>query len=56
MCNHHMNHAMQSMQCHGGRHFFTKEEKIEHLEHYKQWLENETKGVKEAIKQLQKTT
>jgi hypothetical protein len=42
------------MQC--GRHFPTKEEKIEHLEEYKKWLENEAKGVEEAIYELKKAS
>jgi hypothetical protein len=32
--------------------FLTKEEKIDHLNKYKTWLENETKGVDEAIAKL----
>ncbi len=32
--------------------FLTKEEKIEHLNKYKQWLENEVKGLDEAIAKL----
>jgi hypothetical protein len=32
--------------------FLTKEEKIDHLNKYKAWLENETKGVNEAITKL----
>lgn len=35
-----------------GRHFLTKEEKIEKLEEYKQWLDSESKGVTEAIEKL----
>ncbi len=35
-----------------GRMFLTKEEKIEHLTKYKEWLQNETKGVDEAIAKL----
>ena len=45
--------------CHGmhcWRHFPTKEEKIEHLEEYKKWLENEEKGVEEAINELKKAS
>jgi hypothetical protein len=37
-----------------GRHFITKEEKIEMLKEYQKNLENEAKGVAEVIKQLQK--
>ena len=36
------------------RMFLTKEEKIEHLTKYKEWLQNETKGVDEAIANLKK--
>jgi hypothetical protein len=32
--------------------FLTKKEKIESLHKYKEWLENETKGVDEAIAKL----
>jgi len=32
--------------------FLTKEEKIDHLNKYKEWLENEAKGVDEAIAKL----
>jgi len=45
----HRNHGM-----HCWRSFLTKEEKIEHLEEYKKWLEKETKGVEEAIENLKK--
>jgi hypothetical protein len=38
----------------GRRSFFTKEEKIEILQDYKEKLEQETKGVDEAIKELKK--
>ena len=38
------------------RQFLTKEEKIEHLEEYKKWLEKETKGVVEAIENLKKAS
>lgn len=34
------------------RMFLTKEEKITHLSKYKEWLENEAKGVDEAITKL----
>lgn len=37
---------------HCGRRFLTKEEKIERLEEYRKWLDNESKGVKEAISKL----
>jgi hypothetical protein len=39
-----------------GRQFLTKEEKIEHLEEYKKWLEQETKGVEETIQELKKAS
>ena len=39
-----------------GRHFLTTEEKIEKLQHYRKWLENETKGVEEAIKKLKNSS
>lgn len=39
-----------------GRHFLTKEEKIEKLEEYKKWLENEKKGVEETIADLNKAS
>jgi hypothetical protein len=42
--------------CCGGVHhprmFLTKEEKITHLNKYKEWLQNEAKGVDEAIAKL----
>ncbi len=34
------------------RMFLTKEEKITHLNKYKEWLQNEAKGVDEAITKL----
>ena len=37
---------------HEGRHFLTKEEKIEWLEEYKSNLENELKGVTERIQEI----
>ncbi len=40
--------------CYDGRHFPTKKEKIEKLEKYQEWLENEAQGVKEAIEGLSK--
>jgi hypothetical protein len=40
------------MQC--GRHFLTKEEKLEMLQHYKEWLDSEAKGVEETIVKLRK--
>jgi hypothetical protein len=47
------------MTCHCGpygRHFLTSDEKIEQLEEYKKWLENETKGVEEAIKKIKEAS
>ncbi|MCK5627390.1 hypothetical protein KAI23_05430 [Candidatus Bathyarchaeota archaeon] len=35
-----------------GRNFLTKEEKIEKLKGYKEWLDNESKGVEEAIEKI----
>ena len=37
-----------------GRKFLTKEEKIQKLTKYKEWLDNESKGVLEAIEDLKK--
>ncbi len=37
------------------RMFLTKEEKIEHLGKYKEWLENEAKGVDEAMARLRES-
>ena len=39
---------------HSARGFLTKEEKIEMLKEYQEDLENEAKGVKERIKELEK--
>lgn len=39
-----------------GRRFLTTEEKVEKLQNYKQWLEQEAKGVDEAIKKLKKAS
>ena len=36
------------------RHFLTKEEKMEFLKEYKKSLDNESKGVAERIKELEK--
>ena len=41
---------------HCGRNFLTKEEKIEKLQEYKKWLENEIKGVDEHIEELKKVS
>jgi hypothetical protein len=43
-------------QGHYGRHFLTTEEQIEKLEEYKSWLDNESKGVEEAIERLNKAS
>ncbi|MEK6953074.1 MAG: hypothetical protein AABX29_08735 [Nanoarchaeota archaeon] len=43
--------------CYGscnGRSFLTKEERIEILKEYKEDLENESKGVSERIRELEK--
>ena len=43
--------------CYGncnGRNFLTKEEKIEMLNEYKDYLDKESKGVTERIKDLEK--
>jgi len=45
------NHGMHCL-----RQFLTKEERIQHLEEYKKWLEKETKGVEEAINDLKKAS
>ena len=37
-----------------GRKFLTSEEKMEKLSEYKDWLQNEAKGVDEAIQKLKK--
>ncbi len=37
-----------------GRNFLTREEKVEKLKEYKEWLDAESKGVEEAIKDLKK--
>ncbi len=37
------------------RMFLTREEKIDHLNNYKEWLESETKGVNEAIAKLKES-
>lgn len=41
---------------HHGRQFLTTEEKIERLKEYKSWLDNESKGVEEAIERLEKAS
>ena len=49
-----MHHGEENMCCctHHGRLFLTKEEKLEKLKEYKNWLDNERKGVEETIEQL----
>ena len=37
-----------------GRSFLTSEEKVAKLEKYQKWLENEKKGVEEAITKIKK--
>ena len=39
-----------------GRNFLTKEEKIEKLQGYKDWLDSESKGVEESISKLKKAS
>ena len=57
MCHeHHEMNRIHGAYCHCGRHFLTTEEKIERLEEYKKWLENEKKGVEEAIDRLKKAS
>jgi hypothetical protein len=41
---------------HHGRQFLTTDEQIERLEEYKSWLDNESKGVEEAIERLKKAS
>jgi hypothetical protein len=45
------------MGCYGyghGRRFLTREEKIKYLEEYREYLEQEAKGVAERIEELKK--
>jgi hypothetical protein len=49
---HGMAHGHAPSTC--GRSFFTKEEKAEMLEMYKDWLEKEAKGVQEHLDRLNK--
>ena len=37
-----------------GRRFLTNQEKVDKLQKYQEWLENEAKGVDEAITKLKK--
>ena len=39
-----------------GRQFLTKEEKVEKLQKYKEWLDNEAKGVDETIQKIKKAS
>ena len=50
-----MHYGEENTNCfqHYGRRFLTKEEKIEKLTKYKNWLDNESKGVEEAITKIQ---
>ena len=45
---------MYGCECGTGRNFLTKEEKIEMLKEYKDYLEKESKGVTERIKEIEK--
>jgi hypothetical protein len=55
MCHgQHRIYRHHGMQC--CRQFLTKDEKIEHLEEYKKWLEKEKKGVEETIEELKKAS
>ena len=49
-----MHHGEENMCCctHHERLFLTKEEKLKKLAEYKNWLDNESKGVEEAITKL----
>jgi hypothetical protein len=47
------NEEMGCCGMHHPRMFLTKEERITHLNKYKEWLQNEAKGVDEAIAKLQ---
>ena len=40
----------------GGRQFLTKEEKIDKLNDYREWLDSESKGVQETISKLKKAS
>ena len=50
-----MHHGKENIGCfhHHGRMFPTKEEKIKKLTEYKNWLDNESKGVEERITKIQ---
>ena len=49
-----MHHGNENVCCssHHGRQFLTKEERIKKLTEYKEWLDNESKGVAEVIAEL----
>ena len=49
-----MHHGEENMCCytHHGRLFLTNEEKLKQLAEYKNWLDNESKGVEETIAKL----
>jgi hypothetical protein len=54
-CEKHSRHGRpEKWRKHHGRRFLTTEEKIERLNEYKKWLDNESKGVDEAISKLKK--
>ena len=55
MCHRSGGKSMCHGRCHERR-FLTKEEKITKLENYKKWLDNESKGVAEAISELNKAS
>ena len=44
-------HMCHPEPCHHGRRFFTKEEKIAHLEKYKEQLQKELQGIEEHLKE-----
>jgi hypothetical protein len=48
-------YGTENMCCchHHEKYFLTKEEKIAKLKEYKQWLDNESKGVEETITELE---
>jgi hypothetical protein len=49
-----MHHGFENICCfHHKRRFLTKEEKIAKLKEYKNWLDNESKGVEEKITELE---
>lgn len=49
-----MHHRNQEICCcySHGRQFLTKEEQLKKLTEYKEWLDNESKGVNEVIEEL----